>query len=243
MRSSRNYAHLLAADLGAELTDLTVSGATTATILDVPQSVDFPQSVPPVEFAPQILGLPADADLVTITAGGNDLEYIGSMLYTAWKRVDPQGPIATMMQAGFTEGIPDPTDADVERTAQGLARIVEAVRSRATSARVILVDYLTVLDENTPDSPPSPFTSNERAAFLRIRSALERAYVSAAERTGAELVRMSALSADHALGSADPWVRGFERDMARTEASFHPNELGMRAVARELEARIRSERR
>ncbi|MGY4857365.1 SGNH/GDSL hydrolase family protein [Cryobacterium sp. AP23] len=230
MRSTRNYAHLLAEDLGAELTDLTVSGATTATILDVPQTVLS------VEFPPQILGVPADADVVTITAGGNDLQYAGSMLYTAWKRMDPQGPIATMMQPGFAEGIPLPSVADIELTADGLARIVEAARARATSARVILVDYLTVLDANTPDSIGSPFTAHERAAFLRIQSALGRAYTLAAERTGAELVRVSALSAGHALSSAEPWVFDFEPDMTRTAASFHPNELGMRAVAWELAA-------
>ena len=36
-RSSPNYAHLLADRLGCDLTDLTVSGATTATILERPQ--------------------------------------------------------------------------------------------------------------------------------------------------------------------------------------------------------------
>lgn len=37
MRSARNYPHLLAERLGADLSDLTVSGATTGTILDTPQ--------------------------------------------------------------------------------------------------------------------------------------------------------------------------------------------------------------
>lgn len=39
LRSARNYPHLLADRLGARLTHLTVSGATTATILQVPQRV------------------------------------------------------------------------------------------------------------------------------------------------------------------------------------------------------------
>src|SRR3569623_115027 len=37
MRAARNYPHLLAERLGAELTDLTVSGATTGTILSKAQ--------------------------------------------------------------------------------------------------------------------------------------------------------------------------------------------------------------
>ena len=51
-RSARNYPHLLAQRLGARLTDLTVSGATTATILDTPQRIL--RHV----FPPQLQGLP-----------------------------------------------------------------------------------------------------------------------------------------------------------------------------------------
>lgn len=65
MRSGRNYPHLLAEQLGARLTDLTVSGATTATILGEPQI-----TMDGTQFAPQIYGLPVDAYLVTVTAGG-----------------------------------------------------------------------------------------------------------------------------------------------------------------------------
>ena len=46
-RSARNYPHLLAQRLGARLTDLTVSGATTATILDEPQLTFTGASFPP----------------------------------------------------------------------------------------------------------------------------------------------------------------------------------------------------
>jgi hypothetical protein len=67
MRSGKNYAHLLAGRLGARLVDLAVSGATTANIVDTPQQMAGGQA-----FPPQIDGVPADADIVTIMAGGND---------------------------------------------------------------------------------------------------------------------------------------------------------------------------
>ena len=49
-RSGRNYAHQLAERLGAELVDLTVSGATTANVLDTPQqtpdgTISLPRSM------------------------------------------------------------------------------------------------------------------------------------------------------------------------------------------------------
>jgi len=125
MRSSRNYAHQLAEILGAELVDLTVSGATTTTVVETPQI-----TMAGVEFAPQIDGLPADADLVMVTAGGNDLQYAGSMLYAAWSRLQPESPILAMLSQGQPDGILEPTDQDVEAVARGLVEIVETARPR-----------------------------------------------------------------------------------------------------------------
>ena len=79
-RSSRNYAHQLAAKIQASsqenkltLTDLTVSGASILNVLEEPQRVGG------VVFPPQLRGLPPDADIVTFTCGGNDVKYIRSL--------------------------------------------------------------------------------------------------------------------------------------------------------------------
>ena len=75
-RSSRNYAHQLAEKLNADLTDLTISGATLLTVLDQKQDVGWGQT-----FDPQLDHLSRDANIVTLTAGGNDLGYIGGMCH------------------------------------------------------------------------------------------------------------------------------------------------------------------
>lgn len=229
MRSTRNYPHLLAAGLGADLVDLTVSGATTANILHTPQ-----QTMSGREFAPQLDGVPPEADLVTVTAGGNDLRFIGSMLFAAWSRHEPDGPLAQMLGQGFTSGLPDAGAGDIELTAAGLAAIVDAVRRRAPQARVILVDYLTVVTEHTPAGDRAIFDAAQLQVFLRLQAALAQAYRTAADRSGAELLAVSTVSADHGLGSDDPWVIGFRADMATTAGSFHPNEAGMAAIADRL---------
>ena len=229
MRSSRNYPHLLAQTLGAALVDLTVSGATTANILSEPQT-----TITGRVFAPQIEGLPADADLVTITAGGNDLQFIGSMLFAAWSKHAPGGPMARMLGQGFGGGIPTVTAADIDLTATGLAAIVAAVRERAQRARVVLVDYLTVVTEQTPTGDSGVFNDDELPIFLRTQRALRQAYRIAADRSGADLLAVSMTSIEHGLGSDDPWVFGFQPVMAKTAGSFHPNEAGMRAIAAEL---------
>ena len=94
---------------------------------------------------------------------------------------------------------------------------------------MVLVDYLTVLGEETRPSAVTPFEPSEIAAFRRVAQRLAGAFSSAAERTGADLVQASTLSAGHALGSAEPWVTGFRPSMKPTP--FHPNAAGMRAVA------------
>lgn len=233
MRSSRNYAHLLADRIGADLVDLSVSGATTSTILNEPQLTMTGEQYPP-----QIEGLPTNADLVTVTAGGNDLGFSGSMLYAAWSRFEPDGAIATMMAPENAGGIPVATDARVDAMAQGLSRIVTEIRTRAASARVILVDYLTVLDGRAEQGEDWPFSAEETESFLRIQDGIVRGFEIAAERSGAELVRASELSIDHAVGSAEPWVFGFRPELGIEGASFHPNAAGMAAIADELVRRL-----
>ncbi|WP_367127807.1 SGNH/GDSL hydrolase family protein [Saccharothrix sp. HUAS TT1] len=233
-RSGRNYPSLLAAELGAELVDLSTSGATTATILDEPQV-----TLTGVRFPPQVDGVPGTADLVTVTAGGNDLGFAGSLLATAWNRVEPGGPMADVVAAGFGTTIPAPTPADVDRTASGLARVVDEVRRRAPRARVVLVDYLTVIGPRTEPAPGVPFDPEEIIALRAVQEALEAACALAADRTGADLVPVSRVSRTHALGSPEPWIQPFTRDLARTAASFHPNAAGMAAVAAEVGKALR----
>jgi len=228
MRSGRNYPHLLAERLGAELTDLTVSGATTASILRHPQRGP---GAPWRLFPPQIAGVPADADLVTVTAGGNDLSYIGALLRRSaaaqlrgrwWTR--PLG-------AALAGSKPTVTEDDVERVATGLAEIVWTARARAPRARLVLVDYFTVVGPATRPGPELPLSPDEIAACRAVGERLATAFERAAERTAADLVRVSALSADHALGSAEPWLAGWLGRWSAMASSFHPNEAGMRAVA------------
>ncbi|MBK3572674.1 SGNH/GDSL hydrolase family protein [Streptomyces sp. MBT65] len=227
-RSTRNYPHLLAERLGAELTDLTVSGATTETVLDVPQRRMKRQ------FPPQLRALPARADLVTITVGGNDLHYAAGMFalgiagrVSSYAWVRPLSRLLPRPQA------PTRTPDAVEGAAANLARVVDAVRDRTPGARILLVDYLTVIGPDTRYSREAPFDQTAIDGLRRLGDQVSRMFELAASRSGAELVRMGERSRGHALGSADPWVTGLPDRLRRlrTQAPFHPNADGMRAVA------------
>jgi lysophospholipase L1-like esterase len=226
MRSGRNYPHFIAEDLGVTLTDVTVSGATTATILEKQQRVLTKR------FDPQIEAVRPSTDLVTITVGGNDLGYLNALLgFAASNRVSDRwygGPVAWLVRKLFSAK--DITDELVADTTDSAVRIVEEVRRRAPDARVVLVDYVPIVDENTMHSDAVPLNDVEVAFARHVSATLSDIYVAAGTRTGAEVVSASSFEPGHGVGSARPWVYGF-RPNGRLGASFHPTADGMRAAA------------
>ncbi|MGK4218739.1 SGNH/GDSL hydrolase family protein [Kocuria marina] len=225
-RSGNNYPHVVARALGAELVDLTVSGATTSTILDTAQRVRR------VEFEPQIASLPADADLVLVTAAGNDMNYIGSaMKLAAYFTIDRY--TGHRLRRWKPPVLPAPTAQQLDSAVEGLARIVTEARLRASAARVVLVDYLPMVGEHTVPFRDVPFDEEAIDALASVHEQLTGVFTTAAERTGADVVRASQLGVGHELGSATPWIQPL-RPLHRLSDSFHPTSDGMNAIAEDL---------
>ena len=227
-RSERNYPHLVADALRAELCDATVAGATTATILHRPQWVLGRR------FRPQVESVDARTDLVTVTAAGNDLGYLGAIMSTAIARRALTRPFGRMLRLGLS--VPDPVL--VETATAGLAEIVAAVTRRAPSARVILVGYLPVFDAEPTASALRWLTAAEITRFRQVADQLAGVYVAAATRSGAELVAPNAFEPGHGVGAPDPWVNGLQPRRS-VGSSYHPNLAGMHAVAEAVLRTIR----
>lgn len=232
-RSSRNYPHLLAQRFGALLTDLTVSGATTANLLDTPQRMLSRR------FAPQVHGVPPDADLVTITAGGNDLRYAVHLIQRGYAGRFAQNPLLRPLTGLLTRrGLTPPAEQAVDAAVTNLVRVVEAVHARTKDARVLLVDYLTVLGPGTQPGPEAPFDRTTLDALRQLGDHVSSLFTKAAQRSDAELVPMGELSRDHAVGSPEPWVTGMPVGPRPHGAPFHPNAAGMAAVANAVAERV-----
>ncbi|MEV0282972.1 SGNH/GDSL hydrolase family protein [Kribbella sp. NPDC050820] len=220
-RSANNYAHLVAAELGLDLVDVSYSGATTANLLDTPQDA----------APPQLEAVTPDTALVTITAGGNDLEYVGtfirgSMLNTLAKPATLLGRrVANRIRARVSY-LKD--DAAYQAVTDSLVTVVESVRDRAPSARILLVDYLTLVGPSTRPRLDVPLNEEQLPSVAMMADGLAAAFAKAAATTGADLVTASAASRDHAIGSPDPWTTAFK---LLGGAPYHPNAAGMRAVA------------
>ncbi|WP_051083515.1 SGNH/GDSL hydrolase family protein [Arthrobacter sp. 135MFCol5.1] len=224
-RSTLNYPHLLAEKLGCRLTDLSVSGATTDTILTRSQRVGL------AKLQPQIRGLPHDSDLVTVTAGGNDVGYIGSMYAATLTGWLSKQPVISRLWSPQTSPKPEML---IDRATAGLVRVAEEIHRRAPMARVVFVDYFTIIGHETTPGPSTPFDSEAISMLGRIGEQVAQMFQNAADRSGSELVKLSQFSEDHALGSSEPWVNGF-RPKPGNGISFHPNREGMQAAARLIE--------
>ena len=224
-RSANNYAHQLSARLKLDLTDVSCRGAKTAHLFGAWN-----------ELPAQLDALRANTRLVTVTIGGNDIGYIGG-LFAASCAGNTDSDICKAMAARREQGQvnpPEPDDAAWKNLEDQLNSIASEVRRRSPTARLVFVDYLTVLPANGScilapvDSVLASISRNKakRLADITARSAA---------KSGAGLIRASRLSVGHDICAVTPWMTGFVASVA----PCHPNIAGMTAVADELEREVR----
>lgn len=243
-RSGANYPHLVAATHDLQLADVTCGGATVNDLLAVGR----------LGRPPQIDAVASDAKLVTVTVGGNDIQYVSQLIRTAYQNEPMALEEALVDIPKGTQNLIRPvlcapvTDEDRRATRAALdglpARLVEAIREirrRAPDSRILVVDYLTVLPRVAGECSSLPLSVEQAMYFLDIASQLNVATKLAAEQGGAELVEASKASRDHHACAASPWVFGFEFGdiLAGGAKAFHPNGRGMAAVADLVTNRIR----
>ncbi|WP_443072884.1 ricin-type beta-trefoil lectin domain protein [Streptomyces sp. S465] len=217
-RSAANYPSIVARDLGADLTDVSCSGATTANVLITSQSGQ----------PPQVQAVTAETRVVTVTIGGNDVNYLGSI-----------NTYSCQTGGGTSCGTVD-RDA-INQTFPALAgrieNVVEAIRGAAPQAHVYLVNYFTLLPASGV-CPNVPLTDDQAAFERGIASRLAEATATAAAATGATLVDLAAASRGHDACSASPWVESYRPAAGRS--TYHPNGAGMRAAATLVQSAMES---
>lgn len=263
-RSGNNYASLLLRSLPEnlptgstkstitdnvpphKLTDLTSSGATLLNVLRDPQETLL------ATLPPQISLLPADVDVVTLTAGGNDLGYSAGMIADAARlTVEDEGLLGMMLEGMGLKRGGDEGDGgsfvsgavSKEEVAERFVQVIDAIKLRAPNARVFLVEYLAVFGRDSSLALDQPLGEEKVDFYRALAGDLKDAYALAAERrrdVGVEVVRVADLSErEHALGSPEPWVTGYTVEgLMGGGAPFHPNDLGHRGVAEVLRGRV-----
>jgi lysophospholipase L1-like esterase len=216
LRSQDNYAHQVAAELQLELTDVSCGGATTENVLTEPQQ---PDTVRP----PQLEAVTPGTEVITITIGGNDVQYVSGL-----------ERFACIAAGGCPESSVDRRAivAELDAAPARLTTTLEAIRATAPGARVLLVSYPRIVPATGEGCPSLPLT-NEQIEFARtVGERLDAAFRDAAARTGSELVDVYAASSARGACEPDrPWVNGVPTYTEGSGTAFHPTESGMRATA------------
>lgn len=221
-RSAVNYPSLLATLLHVDShTDLSYSGATLLNILNTPQD----EAPPQIDATPAIK--PSDRCIVTITAGGNDLGYVGGIMADSFAASWLGWPVAYMMSRR-----PAPLPLDEQGLLEWFKEVIRAVKAKIPNAEVILVGYLTLLGDDIAPGVNAPLTSEQVEKAKDKEVVLRRAYKRAAEEMGVGFVDAAEKSRGHGVGSEVPWVHGHTwATIWGGEMGWHPTKQGMKAVA------------
>ena len=208
-----------------DLTDVTCSGATTASILESWRG-----------HSPQLDAVGPGTKLVTITIGGNDVFYIGNLY--AWSCENAPQRFSEPVRPFMCKPTPG---AQVEAAFSGLdgnlRKVVAGIHERSPSAKIVFVDYATVLPPSGSCRDRLPVTADELDRGRAVAARLAAVTAKAAEATGSLLLRASELTKAHDVCAADPWVVDLQFPTplgAWGPVAYHPNEKAMRAIADEL---------
>lgn len=226
-RSGRNYPHVVAAALAAELRDASCSGATTT-------DLRFPQRGAGGANPPQLDALDAGTEVVSLGIGGNDIgfgEIVTSCIALA--------PLGAPCQDRYAGPGGDEIGRRIRAAAPLVSGAVEEIRRRAPSASVFVVGYPAILpDQGLGCWPVMPLTPAD-AIYLRAKEQELNAMLAAqAAAAGATYVDVYGPSAGHDACQL-PGSRWVEPVVPLSPAApVHPNGPGMRGTAAVLAAAI-----
>ena len=195
LQSDSNYAHLFATQRHLSLNDQSCSGATTESMLA------------------RWRGLPAQMDavgpatrLVTITVGGNDVDFVGDLY--AWSCRNAPGQFGRRGPGACKQTPNVPNDAAWTQLAHNFQAVVAGIHQRSPRAEVVFVDYPTLVPAHGACPNQLPLTPGELATARAMAVRLAAVTRQAARATGAQLIAAGALTAGHSVCSADPGMNG-----------------------------------
>jgi lysophospholipase L1-like esterase len=218
-RAADNYAHVLARAHGLSLIDVTCSGATTVDVLHAGQ----------FEQPAQVDAVTPETRLVTVTIGGNDVFFMANLIALSCNNAPVKG-------TGCAPVRPEAeVDARFAHLEDSLREVVAQIHSRSPKARIVFVNYFTVLpDHGTCER--AQLTAAEADHMRGIAARLADITGKVARETGSGLLDLAALSHGHDACSMDPWLLGANREPGSFIPPFHPTRAAMRAVGDALNA-------
>ena len=218
LRSTRNYPHVIAQKLGAQLTDVTCGAAETGHFFSSQYS-----GVPP-----QLNAVNKYKQLITMTIGGNDSGvFINAILNCGSAGLSTLGrgsPCKDRYGSSFADTIRN-------TTYPSLVRALRAVRAKAPRAKVAILGYPWILPATVGCFPRMPVATGDVPYLRGIQWTLNDAVRRAAVATGSTYVNLNTVSNGH--DACKPiGVRWVEPVLQGTNPVIvHPNALGEAKMA------------
>ncbi|MDO6414535.1 SGNH/GDSL hydrolase family protein [Sphingomonas sp. BIUV-7] len=213
-RSLNGYPQRLARAAGLPLVDMSCSGSTAA---QVKEGGQFFQG-------PQVAAVAPATRYVTLTAGGNDVSYIGDLVGMAYRnRGGLLGLMGKLMHAPHAS-----SERDFKKVEADIRGAIAAARNRAPAARIVVVSYPPALPEHGTCAALG-LTADQVALMRPVAETLAGVTRAAAREGGAQVVDMAVIGKGHDACSSEPWVNGAA---PRQGAPFHPTLKGTEATAR-----------
>jgi hypothetical protein len=218
LRSMVNYPHIIAARIGAQLSDVTCGAAETKHY----SIAQYPG------LAPQLNALQKTTELVTMTIGGNDSSvFVNSILDCATAGLSTLGqgsPCKDKYGSSFQNTI-------TTTTYPALVNALNSVRAKAPHARIAILGYPWIMPKTSGCFLQMPVAAGDVPYLRGIQATLNDAVRRAAIATGASYVDFSTASEGH--DACQPiGVRWIEPVLAGTNpVVVHPNALGEAQLA------------
>jgi len=218
LRSTRNFSHVIAGQIGAQLADVTCGAAETSHFFE-PQYGNVP---------PQLDAVKTDTQLVTMTIGGNNNGvFINTILScgTAGLSTAGQGsPCRDQYGSSFQDTIRT-------KTYPQLVNALNAVHRRAPRAKVAILGYPWIMPKAVGCFPTMPVAKGDISYVRGIQWTLNDAIRRAAAATHTVYVNFNQVSEGH--DACRPiGVRWIEPVLPTTNpVVVHPNALGEAKMA------------
>ena len=218
LRSTANFANVIASETGAQLTDVTCGGADT-THYTTSQYDGVP---------PQLDAVTKDIQLITMTIGGNDSGvFINSIV---------QCGAAGLSTAGMGSPCKDQHGSSFEDTVRNttypsLVQVLKATRTKAPRARIAILGYPWILPSTGGCFDKLPVAEGDVPYLRSLQATLNDAVRRAAAAAKVTYVDLNVVSEGHDACQA-MGVRWVEPVLQSTNpVVVHPNALGEAEMA------------
>ena len=176
----------------------------------------------------QLRRLNKSTELVTITAGGNNLK-VGDIFTKCGAAL--AYPTATTVQLCDEASAYAAAKLGSGELAAEVASMIKSVQAAAPNAKIVVTGYPSLYDPVPLDAtnPTSVFINKATALAYELNKSI----AGAAGYTQVQFVDVAGVFAGHGINSAHPWINGAD---AGISDGFHPNAKGYEAYFAALNA-------